>query len=67
MTNPVQGGWYGLLDIIQTSREERRIWRETIPSACPNDGEPLTGGPNGEWFCKFDGWQWDGTVEGAQP
>lgn len=30
------------------------------PTACPNDGQPLETGPNGELHCPFDGWIWDG-------
>jgi len=60
-------GWYGLLAILNANYEEWKEFRERIPVACPHDGEPLTSGPNGEWFCKFDGWIWDGSVEDAQP
>lgn len=31
--------------------------RTTPPAACPNDGEPLREGPDGELFCPFDGWR----------
>ena len=27
-----------------------------VPTACPNDGEPLVRGPGGELRCPFDGW-----------
>lgn len=60
-------GWYGLMAIIQTSRAEREYYRNRTPVACPNDGEPLTGGPNGEWFCKYDGWTYDGSPETEAP
>ncbi len=30
------------------------------PVACPNDGEPLREGPDGELFCPFDGWPNEG-------
>jgi hypothetical protein len=67
MVSPGGAGWYGLLAILQTNAEERRVFREMVPVACPHDGEPLTSGPDGELFCRFDGWIWDGSVEGAQP
>jgi hypothetical protein len=67
MANPAGAGWYGLLSILQANEEERRYFRERVPVACPRDGEPLTAGPEGEWFCRFDGWTWDGSIEDAQP
>lgn len=51
------GGWLGLLDIYQDAAEEAAFWRAQPPVACPNDGEPLTTGPDGRLFCKFDGWR----------
>lgn len=33
------------------------------PLACPNDGEPLSLGPNGVLYCTFDGWQYGFTTE----
>jgi hypothetical protein len=60
-------GWYGLLDIIHTSEIEREYYRNRTPVACPNDGEPLRAGPEGEWFCPYDGWQYTGTPETEAP
>ncbi|MEU6781488.1 hypothetical protein ABZ912_19970 [Nonomuraea angiospora] len=54
------GGWYGLLDILREAAEERRVERERVPVACPNDGEPLRAGPNGELHCTFDGFIYQG-------
>lgn len=30
---------------------------DTIPVACPNDGEPLQDGPGGVKYCPYDGWR----------
>jgi hypothetical protein len=51
------GGWGSLLAINQEARliaAEEAVRR---PTACPNDGQPLVTGPNGELFCPFDGWR----------
>lgn len=51
------GGWGSLLAVNQEARliaAEEAVRR---PVACPNDGEPLVTGPNGELFCPFDGWR----------
>ena len=49
--------WQQLLEIEQ----ERRALKEAGPDvgdvACPNDGQPLTPGPDGKLFCRFDGWR----------
>lgn len=46
--------WQQMLSVIeQTAIEEQHRNRRII--ACPNDGEPLTLGPNHSLFCKFDG------------
>jgi hypothetical protein len=52
------GGWYGLLAIGREAEEQRRAELAQPPAACPNDGEPLTEGPGGTRFCRFDGWEW---------
>jgi hypothetical protein len=57
---PNSGGWYGLIDIYREAADELVQQRAQSPLACPNDGEPLTAGPDGVLFCKFDGWVWDG-------
>jgi hypothetical protein len=53
-------GWWGLLSIGQENAEYVRAERSEPPLACPNDGEPLRQGPNGELWCPWDGWQWNG-------
>lgn len=55
--------WDQLLSIIRQAREEVATAQTEPPTACPNDGEPLTRGPNGELHCRFDGWVWDGTPQ----
>ncbi|HET6286349.1 MAG TPA: hypothetical protein VFG15_06325 [Amycolatopsis sp.] len=51
------GSWYGLLAIYQEAADIRRDELERDPQACPRDGEPLVTGPDGELFCRFDGWR----------
>lgn len=50
--------WEELLDITKEQKKEISRDRSEPPSACPNDGEPLVRGPNGELHCTFDGWQY---------
>ncbi len=50
--------WYQLLDIMKEAAQEREFWLSQPPQACPHDGEPLTTGPDGLLFCRFDGYQW---------
>jgi hypothetical protein len=52
--------WTQLLSLIEDAAEAVRVETSGPPTACPNDGKPLTGGPNGELHCTFDGWIWDG-------
>lgn len=52
--------WEQLSAIYESARLEREADDSVAPAACPNDGEPLEEGPNGELHCKFDGWIWDG-------
>lgn len=52
--------WYELLGIYELAADEQRDNQEQPPTACPNDGEPLDEGPNGELHCPFDGWIWNG-------
>lgn len=51
------GSWYDLLSIEQEMRQMLEEERSRVPVACPNDGEPLRTGPDGELFCPFDGWR----------
>lgn len=48
--------WQQLLSILKEAADEHRAEQSQPPQACPNDGEPLTSGPDGELFCRFDGW-----------
>jgi hypothetical protein len=55
-----QGSYQGLLDILQLNAEEylQALEDEQLnPVECPNDGTPLEAGPDGEPFCRFDGWR----------
>jgi hypothetical protein len=49
--------WEQYADILRLSREEARENAQAVPSACPNDGEPLQMGPDGFLFCISDGWR----------
>lgn len=52
-----EGGWETLAAI---SREAREMYAEDaarVPTACPNDGEPLRTGPDGAPWCPWDGWR----------
>jgi hypothetical protein len=50
---------YDLLAIYQQAADELRAERARPPTACPNDGEPLTPGRvPGTLHCLFDGWQY---------
>jgi hypothetical protein len=50
--------WYQLLSIAKEAEDLRDNELAHPPRACPRDGEPLQQGPNGELFCKFDGYQY---------
>lgn len=50
--------WEQLLSIYKQQAEDVRDEATKVPTACPNDGQPLQTGPNGELFCDFDGWQY---------
>lgn len=49
--------WEQLLDIVRETADLADQEAASPPAACPNDGEPLRTGPNGQLFCPFDGWQ----------
>lgn len=51
--------WEQLLAIVKEAKAEAENPRPV--SACPNDGEPLRSGPDGQMFCPFDGYRPDGT------
>jgi hypothetical protein len=61
------GGWYGVASIMEQQRQIIDEYYHLDPVACPHDGTPLRGGPNGELYCPFDGWQWDGSPASAYP
>lgn len=50
--------WEELAAILDERRDELRRERQRIPTACPNDGEPLQEAPGGVLHCPYDGWQW---------
>lgn len=52
-----EGSWYQLLDIYRDAAEEYALEKARAPVACPNDGEPLKTGPQGQLYCPFDGWR----------
>ena len=49
--------WEQLADIAAEAAAFAAAERTAPPSACPNDGEPLTTGPDGRLFCRYDGWR----------
>lgn len=51
---------YQLLALFKAAVEEARTALSGPPTACPECGKPLSGGPNGELHCTFEGWVWDG-------
>lgn len=53
------GGWWGLADILSDSVQLRADELSRPPEACPDCGEPLRTGPEGELYCAFDGTQWE--------
>jgi hypothetical protein len=52
--------WNQLLSLLKDAAEAVRVETSGPPVACPECGKPLTGGPNGELHCTFEGWIWDG-------
>lgn len=50
--------WDQLRSILAENREWRLAEESAPPESCPNDGEPLTEGPNGELHCRHDGYTW---------
>jgi hypothetical protein len=50
--------WEQLTGIMRVARDEAEYDRRRVPSACPNDGEPLQAGPGGVLHCISDGWQY---------
>lgn len=52
--------WFQLLDIIKQAKDPQQRGDDIEAGVCPNDGEPLSVGPRGELFCKFDGFRPNG-------
>jgi len=50
--------WEQLLSILKEASDSARDEQSRPPQACPLCGEPLISGPNGELFCKYDGYQY---------
>lgn len=50
-------GWEQLRAVGKEAAELRDEDNRRRPTACPNDGEPLREGPDGQLFCIFDGWR----------
>ena len=49
--------WEQLLTIVKEAKDPNFTTKPV--SACPNDGEPLRTGSNGELYYPFDGWRPD--------
>jgi hypothetical protein len=49
--------WEQLVDVMRTAKLEHELNNSLPPRACPNDGEPLLQGPDGQLFCPSDGWR----------
>ncbi len=49
--------WEQWLDAKRMTQQELEELAALPPEACPNDGEPLSQGPDGALFCRFDGWR----------
>ncbi|GAA3718239.1 hypothetical protein GCM10023082_14740 [Streptomyces tremellae] len=56
--------WEQLRDIVQAAAALAADERAQPPEACPNDGEPLRSGPDGQLYCPWDGWRPDGRYVG---
>ena len=54
-------GWYSLLSTDQAARDVKETFLQLGPLSCPNDGQPLTSGPDGSLFCEYDGWKYFGS------
>jgi len=50
--------WAQLQAILDEARAEHEENEQDEPSACPNDGEPLTRTDSGNLVCLYDGWVW---------
>lgn len=52
------GGWQSLIEIMHEAAILHHEERIAIPTACPNDGEPLLNAPDGTLYCPYDGWRY---------
>lgn len=57
MTISQRGGWWSLIDIFDEASDLVLQGWEQERLVCPNDGEPLRSGPEGELYCPFDGYR----------
>ena len=52
--------WQSWLAILADNAAEYTLYKDQElydPVACPNDGEPLREGPDGQKYCPYDGWR----------
>ena len=49
--------WWTYLSILKEAEDMQTTLAAIGPIACPNDGEPLITAPDGQLFCRFDGWR----------
>ena len=60
----MDGSWWGLVAVLEQSRQEFEALVSIPPVAGPVDGEPLASGPvtasgaGAELFCRHDGWRY---------
>jgi len=61
--------WEQLLGYVQEAAEYDREDAAATPTECPHDYFPLTEGPNGKLFCRWDGTTWpdDAAAWGPYP
>jgi hypothetical protein len=61
---PATGSWWGLVSVLEQSRQEFEAYASRPPEACPRCGEPLSYAPTTdsgsgvERYCRFDGFQY---------
>jgi hypothetical protein len=51
------GSWYTLIALNDEARQYVAEAPEFARLACPNDGEPYSTGPDGQLFCRYDGYR----------
>lgn len=49
--------WEQLVNVLHEAQADHDEYVSQPPRACPNDGEPLEEGPDGQLFCPSDGWR----------